>query len=155
MKQYIKHLVECKCILPQFKNVKDPVFHKFVVFSELEEETAAVKVSYSQCAHCGAIHKVKEIGISDILNKDTMLSIASIEDMKLELPEKMCVILERNQCEIHSYQEAKFIIDNKLWGSTIILSKERDADNIIGKYLIVLDRDVYKVEMFEMYNGLV
>lgn len=155
MKEYIKHMVECKCILPQFKKLKDPIFHKFIVFSELEEDTAAVKLSYSQCPHCGAIHKVKEIGISDILNKDTMLSIPTVDELKMDLPEKLSILLERNQCEIHSWQEAKFIIENKLWGRTLLLTKERDAETTIGKYLIILDRDVYKMETFERFDGLV
>jgi len=148
-------MVECKCILPQFKNYKQPIFHKFIVFSELEEETALVKQSYAQCAYCGAIHRIKEIGVSDILNKDTMLSLPTLEEIKMGLPEKLVIIMERNECELHTWQEAKFIIDNKMWGQTLILVKENDGGNTVGKFLIILDRDVYKLETFERFDGLV
>lgn len=155
MPEYIKHLVECKCILPQFRKMTHPPFHKFIVFSELEEETGNLKPSFAQCPNCGAVHRVKEVSTSDISNKDTMLSLPTIEDLKLEIPGKMAALLERHECDLPSWQEAKFIIDNEMWGRTIILAKEREGTTTVGKFVIVLGREIYKLENFERYDGLV
>ena len=32
----IKHLIQCHCILPQYRNIDDPIFHKFIVFSKMD-----------------------------------------------------------------------------------------------------------------------
>lgn len=155
MPEYAKHLVECKCILPQFKKMDEPPFHKFIVFSELEEETAQVKTSYAQCPNCGAIHKIQEIGLSKILNKDSMLSIPTIEDIKTQLPDWLSVLLERHECDLPTWQEAHFIMANELWGRTIILAKEREGESILGKYVTILSEKMHKVETFERFDGLV
>ena len=34
----IKHLIECNCVLPQYQNTKKPIFHKFTVFSIIDED---------------------------------------------------------------------------------------------------------------------
>ena len=35
-KDYIKHLIDCHCILSIYKNRTKPVYHKFPVFSKLD-----------------------------------------------------------------------------------------------------------------------
>jgi len=154
-KTYIKHLIECKCILPQFRKIESPVFHKFIVFSELEEQTALVKSSFVQCPNCGAVHKVTEIGQSEITNKETLLSLPSIEDIELELPDKLIHLLRRHECELPTWQEAKFIIDNEIWGSVVIVSKDRNSDTVIGKFVTILGKETYKLDTFERFEGLV
>jgi len=126
-----------------------PPFHKFVVFSELEEETALVKDSFAQCPNCDAIHRVTEVGLSEISNKDTLMSLPTIEDIKLELPDKMVGLLERHDCDLPTWQEVKYILDNSMWGRTVVLAKEHEGHTVIGKFVIILAREVYKVEMFE------
>lgn len=146
---YVKHLVECKCILPQFRKMPIPPFHKFVVFSELEEKTGLVKVSFTQCPNCGAVHYITEVGHSKITSKDSLMSLPTIEDIKLELPDKLVGLLERHVCELPVWQEAKFILEHNLWGRTIILTREHEGDLVMGKFVIVLGREIYKVETFE------
>lgn len=155
MPEYVKHLVECKCILPQFKKIPDPPFHKFAVFNEIEDETGRCKQSYSQCPNCGAVHRVTEVGQSDILNKDSMLALPTIEDLRISLPEWLTILLERHECDIATWQEAKFIYENEKWGYPVILAKERDGDNIIGKYVVILGKQLHKIETFERYDGLI
>ena len=38
MKEFIKHTIECNCVLPQYKNIVPIVFHKFIVFSIINED---------------------------------------------------------------------------------------------------------------------
>jgi len=51
-KEYIKHLVECKCSLPQFRERDIPVPHSFVVFSVVNED-GSIQPSYAECNNCG------------------------------------------------------------------------------------------------------
>jgi hypothetical protein len=155
MPEYIKHLVECKCVLPQFRKLDPPPFHKFAVFSVLEEETAVVKPAYSQCPNCGAIHKVIEVSTSNILLKDSMLSLPTIEDLQVGMPEWLSALLERHECDIATWQEAKFIVENKLWGRAVVLAKERDEETIVGKYVSIFGEELYKIETFERFDGLI
>lgn len=155
MPDYVKHLVECKCILPQFRKMDNAPFHKFVVFSELEEETALVKSSFAQCPNCGAVHKINEVGLSKILNKDSMLSLPTIDDIKTMLPEKLIALLERHECDLPIWQEVQFIVEHELWGRTVILTKEREGENIMGKYAILLSPTLFKIQPFERFDGLV
>ena len=155
MPEYVKHLVECKCILPQYKRMDEPPFHKFIVFSALEEETAKVKPSYAQCPNCGAIHRVNEVGLSKILNKDSVRSMQTIEDVKMSMPQKMASILERHDCDLPTWQEVQFILENEMWGRTVILAKEREGDLIFGKAMTILSPSMQKIESFERFDGLI
>ena len=47
-KIFIKHLVECNCVLPQYKDMDPTIFHKFIVFSEIKKD-GSVKQSYIKC----------------------------------------------------------------------------------------------------------
>jgi len=154
-KAYIKHLVECKCILPQFKKMQSPPFHKFIVFSALEDGTGLVQPSYAQCPNCGAIHRVNEVGLSKILNKDSMTSVPTIEDIKSTMSEKLIAILERHECDLPTWQEVEFIVQNSLWGRTVILSKERDGELVFGKYMTILSETLQKIESFEREDSFI
>ena len=153
--EYIKHLVECNCILPHLQEIEPVVFHKFVVFSELEDETADVVPSIAECNNCGAIHRVTEISTSEILRKESSRAFDSIDDIELELPEKIANILRRYECELHVWQEAKFIVNHELWGRFVVLSKERNEDTILGKALVIFGQNLVKVENFEQLDGLI
>lgn len=142
---YIKHLIECNCILPQFASYRPPVFHKFVVFSVVENDGEKFIPSYAQCPHCGAIHHVVEVFTSKILPRETHALIPKIEDFKASLDDRFIKILETYHCDLHSWQELQFILDNELWGKTVILTKDEDGT---GKFLLVLGHSLCKVDSF-------
>ena len=48
MSDHIKHLIECQCVLNIFKNKTRPVFHKFKVFSQIDENDS-IKEKYVIC----------------------------------------------------------------------------------------------------------
>ena len=61
---FIKHLIECQCTLKIYKNKSKPIFHKFQVFSKLENEKIVEK--YVMCNNCDILHKVTETFKSEI-----------------------------------------------------------------------------------------
>jgi hypothetical protein len=146
--EYTKHLIECKCILPQFKRIEPPKWHCFVVFSEIDEAGAIIP-SFAQCNNCGIIHKVTEVGTSSILERDDLPSLSNLEDIKAGLPEKLVEILEKYQCELPTYQEVAFILEHKQWGRMVILTKEVVEHTIIGKYLLIIGETLWKISTFQ------
>lgn len=154
-KDYVKHLLECKCVLPQYKNADPPIFHKFLVFSEINTGDGSVVPSYAQCNNCGVIHKITEIGKSTQLRKESMNALLTIDDIKSSLPPRLAAILEQNNCDLPYWQEAQFIIANSLWGRGFNLFQEREGTTIIGKYIVILGENLYDIKPFERDEGLI
>jgi hypothetical protein len=147
MKEYIKHMVECNCSLPQFSKVKPPVFHKFIVFSVISEN-GNLEPSFAECNHCGAIHKVIEVGKTEQLKRETMFGLEKIEEIKTTLPEPVAKLLEAYKVDLPTWQEVKFIYTHEKWGKPVILSKEEQDGVVLGKYLLIVGKDLYKVDSF-------
>ncbi len=148
MPEGIKHLIQCHCILPQYKNSKDPVFHKFVVFSIIDDSDTCIP-KIANCNNCGASHKVYDICKSELLTGSEDLKTAmKKEDFKLSLVSSVYELLEQYGCEIYDFEYAQFIIDNQKWDSTISLTKENISDKLEGKLLRFISENKFRVESF-------
>lgn len=148
MSQGFKHLIRCRCILPQFKNLTEPLAHQFVVFSVIDDDDHPI-VKFAQCNNCGIVHKVIDICRSEIItNRETMPSLLTIEDIKHNLPQNIVSILEANDVDIATWEAVQFIHDNKRWGEFIVLSSDIESGTWQGKYLQLLGESLFKVETF-------
>ena len=145
----IKHLVQCRCILPQFRGDTDPVFHKFVVFSTLDEKTDEVTPKHVQCPNCGVVHKVTELSKSEILSVDESAQIRTIDDISLSLPSRLEKILRTYKVDIATWEEAEFIINEQKWGGFVILDREQDSSTTKGKLLRIKGENSFMIEQFE------
>lgn len=142
-----KHLIKCRCVLPQFKNSIDPEKkrHRFVVFSEVVDDV--VKQKYAQCNNCGLIHKITDICTSEIMpGKEAMSSILTLDDIKASMNANLASILERHECDLPTWEHAQYILENKRWGDFVILANDVDEDNRTVKYIRVLGENLYKVD---------
>jgi hypothetical protein len=145
----VKHTVECHCVLPQYRDRKDPVYHKFVVFSELDAQADTVLPSYSQCNNCGTVHKVYDICKSEIIaGKDESATVEKLSDVAMSLPTNLVELFESYSLEVSDYMMARYILDNKVWDATIVLSKEQEDDKTNGKILRFLENGRFRVESF-------
>lgn len=143
-----RHLVKCKCYLPQFRGKDNPPQHQFIVFSIVDDDDA-VRVKFVQCNNCAAVHKVTDICKSDILvGKDSIASIISIDDIKSSIPSNLSDILERHQSDVSVWEQAQFIYDNKKWGEFVILASEEDSGVKQGKYVRLMSETFFKIESF-------
>ena len=70
--EYVKHLVECHCVLPQYRNRQELVYHKFTVFSLLEDDSVVEKLV--RCNNCDAVHRVFDVCKSEIFIGDLDLT---------------------------------------------------------------------------------
>jgi len=135
-------------VLPQYKGIVNPPAHQFIVFSVVDDKDV-VKIKYSQCNNCGIIHKVTDICTSEIISgKEAMSSIVKVEDIKISLPPNLSDILDRNNVDIATWEQAQFILENKQWGNFVILAQEEEAGTRQGKYVRIMSETFFKVESF-------
>jgi hypothetical protein len=143
--QGIKHLISCRCTLPQYKDAA--IFHKFIVFSVVDD-TDNVVPKMAQCNNCGVIHKVIDLCKSDILNgNESAVTLPSIDDIKICLPERLISILEKyNAIELATWEATKFIVDNQRWGDFIVLATEIIDGSKTIKILRILGNNLFNIE---------
>lgn len=143
--QGFKHLIKCRCVLPQFKAQLDPPRHQFTVFSIVDNDV--VKPKYAQCTNCGLIHKVTEIGRSEILHgKEFLSSIVSIDEIKSCLPTQLSSILENNHADFPTWELARFIYENKQWGNFVVLKRDNEDGVNQVKYVVIAGENIFKVD---------
>lgn len=143
----IKHIIECHCTLPQYRNSINPVYHKFVVFSILKNDIVVPK--HAQCNNCGVIHYVVDIMKSQpSLSDEHSDSVTTIDDIKMQLPPKILTALENYQVDLPTYEEISFLYENEKWGSKIIIARKEFEGIVTGKTLMILGPDKVKIETF-------
>ena len=149
-----KHLIQCHCILPQYRNSANPIFHRFITFSIIDDSDTVIP-KYTQCNNCGTIHKVYDICKSEIISgKDESRLVTTLDELKFSLPKDMVGVFESYDCDISTYENAKFIIDNEAWGENLILFREVTGDEIAGKLLMFKSHDDWRLETFS-YTDIV
>ena len=120
----MKHLVQCHCVLPQFRSVDPPIFHRFVVFSVLGDDDVVVE-RVSKCPHCDALHRVTELGRSEIIHgRDGSSSVMNIEDVKSQLPSPLVAVLDRHKVDEATYEQALYYVNTYNTEDPIILARE-------------------------------
>jgi len=120
-----RHLIECHCVLPQYRNTSPVVYHKFVVFSLLDDD--AVQSKLVQCNNCGIVHKVIDICKSEIVHGiEEGNSLRTIGDIKFGLPERIATFLEQQNVDISIWELVEFLLDTKA-DSEVVISKDERA----------------------------
>lgn len=124
----VKHLVQCHCVLPQFRGADPPIFHRFVVFSVLNDDDTVVE-RVARCPSCDALHRVIEIGRSEIVpGRDGSASVMDIEDVKSQLPTSLVTVLERHKVDEATYEQALYYVNTYNTEDPIVLAKESLGD---------------------------
>lgn len=140
----VRHLIECHCILPIFRNYNPPVYHKFLVFSIIEEDQVQPKIV--QCNNCGILHKVIDLCKSEIVHGvEDSSSLRSIDDIKYSIPSNLSEFLVNQKQDITTWEYVEFIIDNKL-DTEIILGKDDKTDVTQIKMLHIKPDGSFKVK---------
>lgn len=148
MKKGVKHLIECHCVLPQFRTRQDPIYHRFVVFSEVSDSDEIIP-KYAQCNNCGVIHRISDISRSEILaGNDESVSIISVNDIKLSMPSNVISVLESYPVDLATWEQSQFILENKSWGSHVILTAETRDDRTDGKLLRFVGPGSVRIEPY-------
>ncbi len=143
----MKHLLECRCILPTMKNKPDPPLHKFVVFSVQQNDKIVEKLS--TCNNCGVVHRVYEVCKSEILNNfEGTKSSLTIEDISIMLPASVSEIMKTYERELPDYEHIRFILDEDKKDEFIVLSQEFNDGRKTGKVLKYKGKGKFEIEPF-------
>ena len=141
-----KHLIECHCSLSIYKDRKDIVYHKFVVYSKVNEDGSIIP-KYSKCNNCGANHYVYDFCKSEVkAGKEDSDIALTIEDIKICLPEKIIKVLEQYNCTVETYEQIDDVFDQELFPIDIIINREIIEDEHRVKILKLNNKDRYKIQ---------
>lgn len=142
-----KHIIRCRCILPQFKKHSNPPVHEFIVFSEIIDDI--VQESITQCNNCGIVHRIIDFCKSEILkSKENIGAIQTIDDICFSLPDDLEDLLKGCNSDLATFQYVDFVFRNSLWGTTILLTKEETEGYVVGKSLTVVSENRFRIVPF-------
>lgn len=137
-----KHLIQCHCVLPQFRNSNPTIFHKFVVFSLSEDDQ--IKEKIVQCNNCGVLHKITDHCKSEIIfGKDSIGSVRTIEDIELSLPERLASYLKTQNIDIATWEQIEWLIENEE-ESEIVIRRDEQTGRTNLKILIIKKDGTFK-----------
>jgi len=143
----LRHLITCRCVLPQFKRMLDPPQHQFIVFSAIEDD-GTFRVRFAQCNNCGIVHKVVDVCRSEVVSREAMGSLPTVDDIKAGLPAPLANLLEQNDVDLSTWEMAQFILENKQWGNFVVMQTDEEDGLRQGKYVRILSETMFKVETF-------
>ena len=143
-----KHLIQCHCVLPQYRKLEEPVFHKFVVYSKIDKETGEVVRKLSRCNNCDALHRVTDFCKSEIVIKLEDSDIAvDLEEVKLNLPERLVKILEKNNCDQATFEMIDHILEEEDWGREVVIARQTMDDNTVHVKIVLLkSEDSFRIK---------
>jgi hypothetical protein len=143
----IKHLIECHCTLKLYEGKEDHVYHKFPVYSKFDNKGRVIE-KIAQCNNCKTLHKVYDICKSDIIRsgKDSNNSSLSIDDLALQLPDKIVNVLKNYQCDISTWEHVFDIIESEAWDQKVVLAREIIEGTYHTKVMIIQNESKIKIE---------
>lgn len=148
MSDFILHSIACVCIDYAEKGNGKNI--SFPVCSEVSDQGEVVR-HVAQCYNCGNVHLVEGFCKSRLQGKDETASLPNIEELELEVPERVGRLLKVNKCPLYVWQAANYIFKFGLFPNCIILSQEEQVESgkefpsIITKMLVVNDMDKFEI----------
>jgi hypothetical protein len=141
----IKHLIQCHCVLPQFRKKAEKVFHKIEVFSILDEEDK-VNEKFVICDNCGVVHKVTDLCKSEIqTNHETITSVRTIPEIKLSIDDSLSKILESNGAHVSTWENIEYLIDNDVFDTPVVINRETVKGKINVKIFQLKKNGKFKI----------
>lgn len=147
--KFTKHLVECHCVLPQYRGMKDPIFHKIEVFSTFDDEREEnpIDEKFIVCENCGVVHKIIDLCRSEIqIKHESITSVRSISEVSLSLPDNIVKLLMDNNCHISTWEFAEYVYENRHTGCQVIINRQTIDDKIHIKYIVLQENGKFKVK---------
>jgi|TARA_Y100000034_G_C6905743_1_gene420204 hypothetical protein len=99
---------------------------------------------------------VFDICKSEILSgKDESRAVEKKEDVMLSLPSSLSELFASYGLDLPDYQMARFIMENKKWNDTIVLTSESESGNCEGKVLRFISEEKFRVEPFSRQETII
>ena len=143
----LKHTVECHCTLPQYRTNPKPPYHRFIVFSIIDDGDAVIP-KHASCNNCGVVHNVFDIGKSEILLGQEIGAIMQKSDIQMMLPETITNILSNYDCDIATWEQTLFYFQNQKYPSRVILNRNSEEGIVSGKCLLISQPGKYQIQPY-------
>lgn len=148
MAEYLLHSIKCLC--PNYKNKFEEEIITFPVCSEIDDSGKFIPHP-AQCPNCGNVHLVENVGKSILQGKDETTLLPNIEELELEVPDRVGRLLKLNKSPLYIWQAASIIFKHKLFPNCLILSQEEQKESdkefpvIITKMLVINDEEKFEI----------
>ena len=120
-----KHLIQCHCVLPQYRRQTTPIFHQFVVYSKLDEDDN-IQERLVKCNNCGAVHRILDFCRSEIaINLEETDTVLTEDEVAESLPEKIVKILKEHNSDLATYENVEDVIFEERWGEKVVISRQK------------------------------
>ena len=144
----IKHIIECHCVMPQYRKSPKPKYHGFVVFSLIDDGDTIIP-KHAKCNNCGVIHNVIDLCKSEIMMAQEVGAVMEVSDCKLMLPPGIIQVLETYNCEVPDWEHTLYVLQNEKWGEFIVVNREEtESGDMSGKILKINGPGQYRLEPF-------
>lgn len=151
----IKHLIDCHCVLPLYRDSQKIIFHKFPVYSKIKKDGSLIE-KLVKCNNCEAVHLVNEICKSTIQpGKDQTNVTLSKEDMSFMLSDKLVSLLEKTDSDISTWEHVLDVIEEKRWKENIVIKREIIDEKEHVKILNMTSENKFKVFSDSINNLIV
>ena len=141
----IKHLIECHCILPIFKNNDRMINHKFPVYSKIDSKDKLIP-RVVKCNNCDTMHYVTDVCKSEIRGgKDQSELTVTMEELSLMLPERLVNALIKINTDISNWEHIVDIFDEDRWGEKIVLRRDIVGENQHIKLIEIVSSEKFKI----------
>ena len=121
------------------------------MLSEITKK-GVVKDKNMKCPNCGRIHRVIEIGKSEIVAGG---SYRELDDIKRVLPNELVSVLEEHGCDYVVYEECELAIKKRVKNNRkIMLTREHSEDEIFGKCVLIKKNGDFLLESYSYRVGL-
>ena len=141
----IKHLIECHCVLKLFKKNEKVNYHKFPVYSKIKDNKVVPRLV--KCNNCDALHYVDDVCKSELrVAKDQTQVTLTIDDISISLPDKLCNVLNKHNCDMSVWEHCLDIIEEKRWGEFVVIKRDVIDENQNVKILLINSESSFKIE---------
>lgn len=122
-----------------------PIYHKFPVYSKIDDYENVIP-KYVKCNNCDTLHYVFEVCKSELkLGKDEVTFVNDVNDIKVNIPDKLLSVLEKNSVGLAIYEEVLDAIENNYFPLHIVLQREVVDDVVHVKSLTINGKDSFKI----------
>jgi len=83
-----------------------------------------------------------------VVGKEELATVASIDDISLTIPEDVKNVLSTYDADLATWEHAQFILQNDLWGTNLVLTKDVLDNDTQGKVLVFDGPGKLKIETF-------
>jgi len=87
-----------------------------------------------------------------IAGRDELSSVSTIDDVIYTIPEDIRGVLESYDVDLPTWEHAQFVLQNKVWGTAVILTRDVLEDETQGKLLMIKGPGEFNIETFIAEN---